>query len=228
MTSYTSLIRAQARSLTLPRLLLLTAGLFLFALGIDLTLESGLGLGPWDVLHQGLSLHLPLTFGQAGILVGALLLFAGMRFGQLPGIGTVANMLFIGLFIDLILWTGLLPDLTHAPLAARLALDVLGIAAIGVGSALYIKAGLGAGPRDGLMLALHRVTRLRIGMVRAGLELTVLLAGYLLGGTVGIGTVVFALGIGVAVDIAFRVFRVRTARPVPLPADVEAVLAAGR
>jgi uncharacterized membrane protein YczE len=103
---------------------------------------------------------------------------------------------------------GIVPNLAGKGLLARLAMDVIGVGTIGVGSALYIKAGLGAGPRDGLMLVLSRRTHQRVGLVRAGIELTALLAGWLLGGTAGVGTAVFALGIGPAVETAFRLFRV--------------------
>jgi uncharacterized membrane protein YczE len=128
--------------------------------------------------------------------------------GERPGIGTVANAVMIGLFIDALLYLGIVPNLAGKGLLARLAMDVIGVGTIGVGSALYIKAGLGAGPRDGLMLVLSRRTHQRVGLVRAGIELTALLAGWLLGGTAGVGTAVFALGIGPAVETAFRLFRV--------------------
>ena len=190
------------------RLVLLVFGLFVFALGIVLTLRSGMGLGPWDVLHDGLSLRLPISFGQAGILVGAALLLLNVALGERPGIGTVANAVMIGLFIDALLYLGIVPDLAGKGLLARLAMDLIGVGTIGVGSALYIKAGLGAGPRDGLMLVLSRRTRQRVGLVRTGIELTALLAGWLLGGTAGVGTAIFALGIGPAVEAAFRLFRV--------------------
>jgi uncharacterized membrane protein YczE len=192
----------------LPQLGLLVGGLFLFALGIVLTLRSRLGLGPWDVLHEGLSLRSPLSFGQAGIAVGAVLLGLNVLLGERPGFGTGANIVLIGLFVDLILWSGAVPDLAGLPLVARLPVDVCGVALVGVGSALYIKAGLGAGPRDGLMLALSRRTGRKVGTVRTGIELCALGAGWLLGGTAGAGTAIFALGIGLAVELAFRLFRV--------------------
>ena len=206
---------AKRRARHIPRLSdlgLLVGGLFIFALGIVLTLRSGLGLGPWDVLHDGLDLRLPITFGQAGILVGAVLLGANLLLGERPGIGTVANAILIGLFIDGILWTGAVPDLAGRGALAQLPMDLVGVAAVGVGSALYIKAGLGAGPRDGLMLVLTRRTGRRVGMVRTGIELAALLAGWALGGAVGLGTAVFALGIGPAVQTAFQVFNVRPHR----------------
>lgn len=198
---------------------LLIGGLFLFALGIVLTLRSGLGLGPWDVLHQGLSLHLPLTFGQAGILAGGLVLLLAVLLGERPGPGTIANMIMIGVFIDLILWAGWVPDLNAEGGVVRLVLDVLGVLTVGVGSALYIKAGLGAGPRDGLMLAVSRLSGRRVGVARTAIELSVLVLGWLLGGTVGLGTAVFAFGIGPAVQLAFGLFRVPAHRPARATAE---------
>ncbi len=190
------------------RLVLLVFGLFVFALGIVLTLRSGMGLGPWDVLHDGLSRRLPITFGQAGIAVGASLLLLNVCLGERPGIGTIANAVMIGLYIDALLFLEVVPNLADQGLLARLAMDVVGVGTIGVGSALYIKAALGAGPRDGLMLVLTRRTRQRVGLIRTAIELTALLAGWLLGGTAGVGTAIFALGIGPAVEAAFRTFRV--------------------
>lgn len=206
---------AVRRSLRLPtpsQLGMLLPGLFLFALGIVLTLRAGLGLGPWDVLHQGLSMKLPISFGQAGILVGAGLIVVSALLKEYPGAGTVLNMLLIGSLIDVILWAGLVPDLSRANALVQLLTDVSGVALMGVGSALYIKAGLGAGPRDSIMLAVRRISGMRVGVVRTGIELTALLAGYLLGGTIGIGTLIFALGIGFAVETSFKLLNVQAHR----------------
>lgn len=208
--------RARFRRPGSRQLGLLAVGLFLFALGVVLTLQSGLGLGPWDVLHQGLSKRLPLSFGQCGILVGAVVLMLVLALREWPGLGTIANIVLIGLFIDLILWTNRVPNLLGAALPVRVLVDILGVVLVGLGSALYIKAGLGAGPRDSLMLALHRLTAQRVGFVRTGIELTVLLLGWVLGGTVGVGTAVFALGIGPAVELGFKLFGVSGyRRPAP-------------
>lgn len=190
------------------RLVVLVAGLFCFALGIVLTLQSRLGLGPWDVFHQGLSERLGLSFGLASIVVGFAVLLLAWALGTRPGVATVLNMVLVGAFIDLIDFLGFVPDLAGQPFLARLAMDVGGVAVVGVGTAYYIKANLGAGPRDGLMLGLARRAGGRVALVRAAIELTVLAIGFLLGGTAGLGTLVFALGIGPAVAVAFRVFRV--------------------
>ena len=213
------------------RLVILVAGLFCFAFGIMLTLKSDLGLGPWHVFHQGVARHTGLSFGTASIAVGFGVLLLSWLLGVRPGVGTVANMVLVGLFIDLIEWSGLLPSFAGRPWLVRLAVNVLGVAVVGFGSALYIKASLGAGPRDSLMLALARRLRGRVTLVRGALELAVLVAGYLLGGTAGLGTVIFALGIGPAVGLAFRLLRVRVEghrskvagrEPVVPPDDVEA------
>ncbi len=194
------------------RLVVLVAGLYCFAFGIMLTLKSDLGLGPWHVFHQGVSRHTGLSFGIASIVVGFGVLLLSWLLGVRPGVGTVSNMVLVGVFIDLIEWGGLLPSFAGHPRPVRLAVNVLGVAVVGFGSALYIKASLGAGPRDSLMLALARRLRGRVALVRGALELAVLVAGYLLGGTAGLGTLVFAFGIGPAVAVAFRLFRVRVER----------------
>lgn len=188
------------------------AGLFLYALGLVLTLRSHLGLGPWDVLHQGITRHSPLTFGQASVLVGLVIIVAGLLIGIRPGLGTVLNMVLVGYFFDRILATGLVP--VPQSWAARVLLDLVGIVVVGLGSGLYIRSALGAGPRDGLMLGLHRITKRRLALVRACLETVVAVTGFFMGGTAGIGTVIFALGIGPAVEMGFRVFRVPSQREV--------------
>ncbi len=187
-------------------------GLWTFALGVVLTLRSGLGLGPWDVLHQGISRHTPLTFGQASEVVGAIVIGVGLLLQVRPGLGTVLNMILIGFFIDRILGLNVIPAMAPHGLPAQILMDVLGVVTVGLGSGLYIRANLGAGPRDGLMLGLHRATGLRVATARASLEISVAIAGFLLGGTVGLGTIVFALGIGPSVELGFRIFGVPSRR----------------
>ncbi|MEP6976958.1 MAG: hypothetical protein ABI948_02775 [Thermoleophilia bacterium] len=180
-------------------------GLFLFAFGIVALLESKLGLSPWDVLNQGLAKHTPLSFGLANIAVGLVILVLAWVLGGPPGLGTVANAVLIGLFIEGLLRIDAVVDLAGSPLGVRVALLPLGIALMGVGSAFYIGASYGAGPRDTLMLVLSRRTGRRIGIVRAGIEATALVAGFALGGTVGVGTLAFAVLIGPAVEASFWV-----------------------
>jgi uncharacterized membrane protein YczE len=166
-------------------------------------LESRLGLSPWDVLNQGIAERTVLSFGVANILVGLAVLALAWSLGARIGFGTVANAVGIGLVIEALLTVDSLGRLADWPLPGRLALLVGGIALIGVGSALYIGAAFGAGPRDSLMLVGAARTRRRIGVVRAGLELSALGAGWALGGTVGIGTLAFALLIGPSIELSF-------------------------
>jgi len=186
------------------RALALVAGLFLFALGIVLQLQSDLGLSPWDVLNQGISDRTALSFGTANVVVALVVLAVAWALGAVIGIGTVANAVGIGLFVDALLGLDAIDGLAGHGLGIRIALLVGGLAAVGLGSGLYIGAALGAGPRDSLMIVGARRTGVRIGVVRAVLEISVAAVGFALGGTVGIGTVAFAFGIGPAVELAFR------------------------
>jgi len=181
----------------------LLTGLFLFALGIVLLLESGLGLSPWDVLNQGVAERTPLSFGTANIAIALVVLVVAWALGARIGPGTVSNAVLIGLFVDGLLEVEAVAGLSEQALGVRIALMVAGILVIGVGSGFYIGAGLGAGPRDSLMLVLTRRTGIRLGVVRAGLEVAVTVAGFALGGTVGVGTLAFAFGIGPSVELAF-------------------------
>jgi uncharacterized membrane protein YczE len=181
----------------------LVVGLALFAFGIVLLLEAGLGLPPWDVLNQGISDRTALSFGTANILIAFVVLVGAWALGARIGPGTVANAVLIGLLVDALLAVESIQELGDASLAVRVGLLVAGIAVIGVGSGLYIGADLGAGPRDSLMLVVARRSHVRIGIVRGALEAGVAVLGFALGGTVGIGTLAFVLGIGPAVELAF-------------------------
>jgi len=194
------------RALAWARLL---AGLWLFAAGVVLGLRSGLGVSPWDVLHDGIRQVAPLSFGAATVLVGVVLVAVALAAGIRPGPGTLANMVAIGVFADAMLATGIARDLDAGSLPPRLAAVVAGVVLVALGSALYIGAGLGSGPRDSLMLAISARTRVRVGLVRALIEASVLAVGWLLGGAAGVGTVLFAFGIGPAVELAFRLLRVQ-------------------
>jgi uncharacterized membrane protein YczE len=189
------------------RVLALFLGLFLIAVAIVCLLESRLGLAPWDVLHLGLARHSPLTIGTASVVVGLIVLFVAWAAGQPPGFGTVANAIAIGVFVDLLLSMGSVSRLSDGPLAERGLLLVAGVVVFGIGSAFYIGAGLGAGPRDSLMLVLSRRTGVRIAVVRACLEISALAVGFLLGGTVGVGTVLVALLLGPSVEGSFWLVR---------------------
>ena len=142
-----------------------------------MTIWANIGLSPWDVFADGIRLRTPLTFGTAVIAIGGVLVAATWLGGVRPGIGTIANMILIGLFADLMLATEIGVGLMDGPLALRGLVDVLGIATIGVGSALYIGAELGTGPRDSLMVMLSRRAKLRIGVARAIIEGSALVVG---------------------------------------------------
>jgi uncharacterized protein len=201
------------RALAWARLLV---GLWLFAAGVVIGLRSGLGVSPWDVLHDGIRQVTPLSFGVATVLVGVVLVAVALAAGIRPGPGTLANMVAIGLFADAMLATGIASDLDGGPLPLRLAAVVAGVGLVALGSALYIGAGLGSGPRDSLMLAISARSRARVGVVRALLEASVLAVGWLLGGAIGVGTLLYAFGIGPAIELTFKLLRVELpARPDP-------------
>jgi uncharacterized membrane protein YczE len=185
------------------RVFSLGAGLVLFGAGIVLLLESGLGLSPWDVLNQGISEHTPLSFGTANIVVALFVLVLAWALGARIGPGTVANAVFIGLIVDGLLSVDAIDSLSDSPLGARIVYMVGGVLIIGVGTGFYIGAGMGAGPRDSLMLVTARRSGVRIGLARAAIEVFVTVVGFALGGTVGIGTLAFAFGIGPAVEASF-------------------------
>jgi hypothetical protein len=179
------------------RLVQLYAGLVLYGASMALMIRAGLGLDPWDVLHQGIAERLPLSFGMVTIAVGALVLLAWIPLRQRPGVGTVSNVIVIGLAVDAALAVLPAPD----ALALRVAFMLAAVGLNGVATAAYIGARLGPGPRDGLMTGLVRRTGRSVRLVRTSIEVTVLAAGWLLGGTVGVGTVAYALGIGPLVHV---------------------------
>ena len=187
------------------RLAQLCVGLALFGMGVSLILKSNLGAASWDVLTQGLSHHLPLTFGTITIITSALVLVCWIPLRQRLGIGTVANAVLIGVFADVGIAVFPEPD----TLWVRLLVMLLGVGLVGLASGIYIGAGLGPGPRDGLMTGLHEVTGWPIWVVRTGLEVAVVIVGWLLGGTVGIGTVAFALLIGPLCQLFLPLFEIR-------------------
>jgi uncharacterized membrane protein YczE len=179
------------------RLAQLYVGLVLYGASMALMIRASLGLDPWDVLHQGLAERVPLSFGEVTIVVGALVLLAWIPLRQWPGFGTVSNVVVIGLAVDATL--AALPAPDAMPL--RIGFMLAGVGLNGVASAAYIGARLGPGPRDGLMTGLVRRTGRSVRLVRTSIEVTVLVAGWLLGGTVGVGTVVYALAIGPLVHV---------------------------
>jgi uncharacterized membrane protein YczE len=174
------------------RLPQLVVGLVLYGVSLALMVRGNVGLAPWDVLHSGLIRHVPISLGQAVVVMSFVVLLLWIPLREQPGIGTIANALIVGFSADATLW---LLDAPH-PLAARVALMVGGVLLCGIASGLYIGAQLGRGPRDGLMTGLHRRTGLSLRLVRTLIEAAVVLVGLVLGGVLGAGTVVYALAIG--------------------------------
>ncbi|MFF9818602.1 YitT family protein [Streptomyces sp. NPDC014006] len=189
------------------RLIQLYAGLALYGASSALLVRCGLGLEPWNVLHQGLAERTGLSIGVVLTIVGATVLLLWIPLRQRPGLGTISNVLVIGLAMDASL--AVLPDARG--LAARIALLVTGIVLNGAATGLYIAARFGPGPRDGLMTGLHRRLGLSIRVVRTGIEVSVVLTGFLLGGTVGVGTLLYAVSIGPLAQFFLRVFDVAQA-----------------
>ncbi len=200
------------------RLLQLYVGLALYGVSAALLVESGLGLEPWGVLHQGLAELTGLTIGVVSIIVGAVVLLLWIPLRQRPGLGTISNVFVVGLAMDGAL--ALVPDVRS--LAARIALLLSGILLNGMATGLYICARFGPGPRDGLMTGLHRRTGRSIRLMRTAIEVAVVVTGFALGGTVGIGTVLYALSIGPLAQVFLRVFAV------PPASDGSTVVAMGQ
>ena len=201
-------------------------GLFLFALAIVCQLESKLGLSPWDTLHQGIAKHSPLSFGVANICVGAVVLGIAWGLGAKVGLGTVANVILVGAFIVALTAIPQVEHLSEDPLGVRIALLVVAMPLFGIATALYLGAWMGAGPRDSLMVVLGQRSGIRLGVVRTAIELCALALGWSLGGAVGIGTAVFALGIGPALEGGMWVLqRSRFGAPAPAATPVPAPLA---
>jgi uncharacterized membrane protein YczE len=180
-------------------------GLFLFGLGITFFIRAQLGLAPWDVFHTGVSDKTDVAVGTIIIVVGVILLLLWIPLRQRPGVGTVMNAVEIGLVVNLT--KPIIGEPDHV--VGRLALMLAGLAIVGLGSAIYIGSGLGAGPRDGLMLGLSE-RGVSIRVARTVIELTVLVTGIVLGGPIGLGTVAFALGIGPIVQVLLPRFDLRT------------------
>jgi uncharacterized protein len=188
---------------TATRAVCLLTGLFVFAVGIVCLYEGRLGLSPWDVLNQGVAKHTPLSFGEANIAVGVSVLALAATLGARIGVGTVANAVLVGTFVDQLLRLSVVTDRAHDPLVVRIVLLIVGIVLMGIATALYVGAIFGAGPRDSLMLVISLRTHVRFSIVRGLLEAAPLVAGFLLGGKVGVGTLVYVVAIGPAVETSF-------------------------
>jgi uncharacterized membrane protein YczE len=194
--------RAKSRwDLSPTRVLILFFGLAIFGLGDALVVQSNLGNAPWTVFAQGLSLRTGLSLGWATFVTGVFVLLAWIPLREKPGFGTLSNIAIISAAIEF----GVNRFPLQTTFLGGLASALLGIALVGAGSALYITCGLGPGPRDGAMTGIHQRTGIRVGRVRMGIEVTVLIVGALLGGKLGLGTALFALLIGQSVAISFGI-----------------------
>jgi len=180
-------------------------GLFLYAVGIVLTINANLGLSPWDVFHQGISKLTGITMGQASIIVGLFIVILDWVLGEKVGIGTICNMLFIGIFMDLLMINHMVP--IFDTIIARVIMMILGMFVIGIASYFYISAGLGSGPRDGLMVSLTKKTTKSVRFIRNCIEFVVLVVGFFLGGNVGFGTLIMVVGGGYFVQLSFKIFK---------------------
>ncbi|WP_455539218.1 YczE/YyaS/YitT family protein [Terrisporobacter sp.] len=187
---------------TILRLLL---GFMCCSFGTVMALKSNLGLSPWDVFHQGLSNITGLTIGQASIIVGLIVVTLTLLLKLEIGLGTVANMMIIGLFIDLIIYTGIIPQSTT--LLSGVPMLIGSLVMMSIGSYLYISCKVGCGPRDGLMVVLVRITGKSVGVIRFFIELSVLVIGFLLGGKVGIGTLITVMAVGYCIQLVFKMFK---------------------
>ncbi len=185
----------------LQRFSILAFGLFIFGLGDSLLIISGLGNAPWSVLAQGISINTGFSIGVSTLIISAIVLALWIPLKELPGLGTISNILIIAFAIDF----GIHVFPHPKQFAVELIYVLIGIAMVGIGSALYITCGLGPGPRDGWMTSIHRRTGIPVGRVRLMIELVVLTLGVILGGTAGLGTALFALFIGYSVALSFGV-----------------------
>ena len=189
--------------------LVIQFGFVLFGLSIDIMVRANLGLGPWDVLHMALTYHLPITLGEASIGVAFVVVLLDVILREPLGWGTIANMIFIGVWIDI-----LKPFVPSVPSVfwIQIAYLLLGTIVMGFATAIYIGVDAGAGPRDSLMLALSRLSKTSVRRARTIIEVTAVTVGWLLGGPAWIGTIVSALAIGPAVQLAFKLLRVRPSK----------------
>ena len=194
----------------IKRYVRLMFGLFLCALGIVMTINADLGYAPWDVLHKGLSNILNTTMGNANIVIGVIVLVIDSMLGEKAGIGTLCNMILIGIFMNIIMGSNVIPMFDS--FIPSLLMMVVGMFITSVGMYFYIGSELGAGPRDELMIAFIRKTNKSVRFVKNSIEITVLLVGYLLGGSVGIGTVIMSFGMGYVIQFVFDILKFDTTK----------------
>ena len=189
----------------LVKVLRVILGVFLYAVGVVLTMEARIGFAPWEVFHAGLGNVLNIQIGTVSSAVGLVLLIITAVFKERVGLGSLLNIISIGVFLNMILNAGVIPTAKSLPIA--LLQMTLGLAIIAFGTYLYISAGLGAGPRDSFMVLINRKSGIKVGVVRSLIEVTVTLLGVLMGGLFGWGTIFAAVVVGVALQTVFRIFK---------------------
>ena len=194
----------------LKSLMRLFIGLFLCAFSIVVSINANLGLGPWNAFHVGISLNTPLTVGKALIVVGFVIILIGIAMKQIPGWGTLLNMYFIGTFVDLINKTGLVPTFDNSILQLLMLLASMMLMAFG--SYTYMSAQIGAGPRDGVMVALVKKTGKPVWLIRNLIEAFALISGVIMGAPIGVGTIIYTLGIGYCIQGVFSLFKYNTSK----------------
>lgn len=187
----------------LKKLIRLFLGFLFCAMGIAFMVNANLGLSPWNVLHQGIANKIGITIGTATIAVGFILVIIDVILGEKIGWGTILNMIFIGMFLDIILFSGLIPVSNN--LWVGIVMLIIGMTLMGFGMVLYLGSELGSGPRDGMMIAFQKITKKPIKIVRGTMEISALMLGYLLGGPVGIGTLITAFCLGHFIQLVFKI-----------------------
>jgi len=202
----------------------LMAGFFVYSLGIAFSVNAQLGLAPWEVFHQGMSNQLGISMGVAIQIAGAAILILDMLLHERIGWGTIGNVYFVGFFLDLIQQSGLIP--LYQGFLPRILMMLAGIILISLATYLYLGAQLGSGPRDGLMVALTKMLKLPVGVIRGAIELTALIAGYFMGGSIGWGTLIMPLGMGFFIQTIFSLlkFDVRQIQHHTIDQDIAAML----
>lgn len=190
------------------RMIKLLFGLFLYALGIVVTMKAHLGFAPWQVFHQGISLTIGLPIGKVGILTGFVICILAYLSGEKLGLGTILNMLLIGIFLDWILELDVIPQMNG--FISGVIMMFVGLFIISFASYFYIGSGFGAGPRDSLMVAIERKTGLAVGISKGIIEGSAVVVGWFLGGPVGFGTVIAAFGISFCIQIVFSLMKFET------------------
>lgn len=190
------------------RLMRLFLGLFLYAVGIVFTINANIGYAPWEVLHVGLASTAGISIGAASIVVGLAIVIITLMLKEKIGVGTILNMIVIGVFVDFIMWLHIIPIINNYVIGITML--IAGLFTIALGSYFYIGSEFGAGPRDSLMIAITKKTPLPVGVCRSAIELSAVIIGWMLGGMVGVGTIISVIAIGFCVQITFNLLKFDT------------------